>query len=98
MTTHFTNPTIKRIVLLEGQIKLIQKHLDRGEHMAAGLSIELGIGANDEHPVPFEIGLGSEDVLRAILGALGKSLYYARQTLKREHDEVSVFLGREELS
>jgi len=39
---------IERYQQLESQIKWVQKELSKGEYKAAGLSLHLSIGANDE--------------------------------------------------
>lgn len=96
MTTIHSNKTLQRIVTLRAQIRILEKHLERGEHVAAGLTVELGIGANDGHPTNLELAWDTDVILKAFRDSVFKSLRYYEKSAHDELKELQLFLGTDE--
>lgn len=84
---------LKRIEQRKAQIERIKQIEDKGEHLAAGLSIDLGVGVNDENCLSLEVSWDTEGVLRTLRNSLELSLAQAQREAHRQLREMQAAVG-----
>lgn len=92
------NDHILRIKTIDEQLKALERITKQGEYIAAGLSIQVTVGAPNEGDQP-TLNIGLCNNLDQILGALKSGLEQARneRTLmaKSELKELQAFFDKE---
>lgn len=86
------NEKLRRLIQIDEQIKKIDKHLKRGEHIAAGLAIELGVGANDEEAEQLQITWFTQEMLELMKKSLERSREQYRLWVYGEWQELEAYL------
>lgn len=85
------NHYIKRIKQIDSQVKQLQKLIDRGDHIATGLKIDLGLGPNQDESISFEIAEYTENVLILLQESLLRSKEINLMWLNQERNEINGF-------
>lgn len=85
------NHYIKRIKQIDSQVKQLQKLIDRGDHIATGLKIDLGLGPNQDEIISFEIAEYTENVLILLQESLLRSREINLMWLNQERNEINGF-------
>lgn len=86
------NEKLLRLIQIDAQIKKIDKHLERGEHVAAGLTIELSVGADDEDAEQLQITWFTQELLELLKKSLERSREQYRLWVYNEFQELQTYL------
>ncbi len=75
--------TLNNLKHADKVLAALQEIKKKGRHVGAGLSITIGVGANDKHPVQLEVGICTDldKLMEALLAAADDSVkYWLKQT------------------
>lgn len=91
------NRTIDYIKTQRERLAKFDKMVERGECFAAGIGVEITVGANATESLELEFGIVSDmkGILDALRQGIVDSISWNLKQAKREAEELSAFLGVE---
>lgn len=87
------NQTIERIRIQRERLAKLDKMIARGECFAAGISVEISVGANATETLDLDFGMISDmkGILEAMRQGIVDSIEWSKKQARSEADELNEF-------